>query len=345
MNKQSSLAMATKAKAMYGKHLTKSDYDELLRRKSVPEIAAYLKHETPYRKSLEGINEYAVHRGHLEMLVRKTFYVNFVELIRYGQSGKDHFYEYGILMIEIRQILVAVRALSENDRHHQIAQLPLFAQRFVSFDIEELVKADSYDQLLKVLKHSPYYEVLMEHRPFRKDDIDYNAIEISLKNLYYRRVYEIINKEFSGKDREAILENIEIDIELENITKIYRLKKYYHASPEQIKKVLSPTYKRISKEKLYQWIEETNADGFLKAVHDQAYRFPLEVDEFQYIEYQTNAIRFEMNKRLLRYSSNPNIILVAYLSLLEIEINNIIEIIEGVRYKVDGDKIQKLLIY
>ena len=47
----------------------------------------------------------------------------------------------------------------------------------------------------------------------------------------------------------------------------------------------------------------------------------------------------------MRFSTNPNIILVSYLSLLDIEIRNIIDIIEGIRYKVENDKIAKLLIY
>lgn len=54
---------------------------------------------------------------------------------------------------------------------------------------------------------------------------------------------------------------------------------------------------------------------------------------------------FNLTKRLMRFSTNPNIILMAYLNLLEIEIQNVIDIIEGVRYKVENDKIAKLLIY
>ena len=43
MSSQSTLAMAAKAKAMYGKHLKSEDYTELLRKRTVQEIAGYLK--------------------------------------------------------------------------------------------------------------------------------------------------------------------------------------------------------------------------------------------------------------------------------------------------------------
>ena len=345
MSDQSSLAMAAKAKAMYGKHLKSDDYTELLRKKTVQEIAGYLKNETAFKSVLQGINEFAIHRGHLEMLIRQTFYLDFLELIRYGQSNKDHFYEYGVLMIEMKQILMTIRLLSETDKTNQIAQLPIFANRMISFDVEKLIKVNTFDELLMVLKNTPYYNLLKPLKPRSILDIDYANFEVVLKSYYYKRVYEIIDHEFTGKDKQDIKDLFDTQIELENITKIYRLKKYYNSSPIEIKKVLNPTYKKIQKKVLDEWIDTKDAHAFLLAVNQNAYDIPTDLKEFQYIEYQTDAIMFDLNKRLMRFSTNPNIILVSYLSLLEIEIRNIIDIIEGIRYKVDNDKIAKLLIY
>lgn len=345
MSNQSSLAMAAKAKAMYGKHLKSDDYTELLRKKTVQEIAGYLKNETAFKSVLQGINEFAIHRGHLEMLIRQTFYLDFLELIRYGQSNKDHFYEYGVLMIEMKQILMTIRLLSETDKTNQIAQLPIFANRMISFDVEKLIKVNTFDELLMVLKNTPYYNLLKPLKPRSILDIDYANFEVVLKSYYYKRVYEIIDHEFTGKDKQDIKDLFDTQIELENITKIYRLKKYYNSSPIEIKKVLNPTYKKIQKKVLDEWIDTKDAHAFLLAVNQNAYDIPTDLKEFQYIEYQTDAIMFDLNKRLMRFSTNPNIILVSYLSLLEIEIRNIIDIIEGIRYKVDNDKIAKLLIY
>ena len=345
MSDQSSLAMAAKAKAMYGKHLKSDDYTELLRKKTVQEIAGYLKSETAFKSVLQGINEFAIHRGHLEMLIRQTFYLDFLELIRYGQSNKDHFYEYGVLMIEMKQILMTIRLLSETDKTNQIAQLPIFANRMISFDVEKLIKVNTFDELLNVLKNTPYYNLLKPLKPRSLLDIDYANFEVILKSYYYKRVYEIIEKEFTGKDKQDIRDLFDTQIELENITKIYRLKKYYNSSPSEIKKVLNPTYKRINKKLLEELIDTKDAHGFLLAINQNGYNIPTDIKEFQYIEYQTDAIMFDLNKRLMRFSTNPNIILVSYLSLLEIEIRNIIDIIEGIRYKVENDKIAKLLIY
>ena len=51
-----------------GGRLSKEDYDELLRRKSVADITFYLKHQTAYSEVLSDVHEATIHRGQLENL-------------------------------------------------------------------------------------------------------------------------------------------------------------------------------------------------------------------------------------------------------------------------------------
>ena len=48
---------------------------------------------------------------------------------------------------------------------------------------------------------------------------------------------------------------INTSIELQNITKIYRLKKYFNATPDQIRETLFMEYSRIPKSVMYELIE------------------------------------------------------------------------------------------
>jgi V/A-type H+-transporting ATPase subunit C len=169
----------------------------------------------------------------------------------------------------------------------------------ISFDVEKLIKVNTYDELLAVIKNTPYYNLLKPLKPISILDIDYANFEVVLKTYYYKRVYEIIEHEFSGKDKQDIKDLFDTQIELENITKIYRLKKYYNANTFEVKKVLNPTYKRIPRKTLDEWIDTKDADSFLKAVNSNAYNIPTDIKEFQYIEYQTDAIMFDLNKRLI----------------------------------------------
>lgn len=47
----SNKAIATKARAMYGARVTAADYEELIKKRSVGEAAAYLRDNTHYRRS------------------------------------------------------------------------------------------------------------------------------------------------------------------------------------------------------------------------------------------------------------------------------------------------------
>lgn len=341
----SSLAMAAKAKAMYGAHLKASDYQELLRKNTVQEIAAYLKHADAFRDSLEGINEQTIHRGFLEILVRQEFFIDFLKLIHYGDMQKSKFYRFGIISIEIRQILVTLRSLGERDRSAQLAQLPIFASKQMSFDLESLIKIQTYEELLKVLKSTPYAAILRPYHPIDTDDIDYVACEVALKKYFFDWMNELIDETFSGSDHKQLKDLFNSRMELENLTVVYRLKKYYRSNPAKIREFLNLISVHIPRKQLEEWIDQKDAEGFLMAIKDSFYHIEFETKDILHIENLVDRIQHKLNKKMLRVSSNPDIVLVAYLNLLEIEIRNVIDIIEGVRYHVDKERIARLLIY
>jgi len=345
MSGSTSQAMAAKAKAMYGMHLKEADYHELLRKNSVQEIASYLKNETRFRNNLEGINESTVHRAFLEILVRQAYYLDFLQLIRYGDTSKSKFYRYGIISIEINQILITLRNLDEQDRSTQIAQLPMFANKMTGFDMQGLIKVASYEELLNYFRKTPYYDILKQFRPKSENDLDYAACEIALRKYYYKSIHELITDDFKGSEQKMLKELFDTRIELENLTAIYRLKKYYKSTPAKIKSLINPTFIHIPKKQLFDWIENKSAEELLDVYKTCYYRIEFEAKDYVYIEHAMDRVQFQINKRVLRFAQNPDISLVAYLSLLEIEIQNIIDIVEGVRYKVDHDRIAKLLIY
>ncbi|HRX92428.1 MAG TPA: V-type ATPase subunit, partial [Candidatus Izemoplasmatales bacterium] len=65
-------AMVVKIKAIHGRLLKANDFEELSKKKSVPEIAAYLKNHPNYQDMLSDIQESSIHRGQLEGLIKKN---------------------------------------------------------------------------------------------------------------------------------------------------------------------------------------------------------------------------------------------------------------------------------
>ena len=81
----SSNAILSKARAMYGKRLTKENYNDLLNCQTVGEVASYLKSRTVYGKCLAGINESEVHRGQLEVALRQKLFDDYASLCRFRE--------------------------------------------------------------------------------------------------------------------------------------------------------------------------------------------------------------------------------------------------------------------
>lgn len=108
----SNKAILTKARAMYGSRLTEEDYRELTHKYSVGEAVAYLKNETHYRAALESISESDIHRNHIEAMLKKDLYLQYIRLARYSNagSGSGSFYDYVWMRLEIEQILACLRA-------------------------------------------------------------------------------------------------------------------------------------------------------------------------------------------------------------------------------------------
>ena len=55
--------------------------------------------------------------------------------------------------------------------------------------------------------------------------------------------------------------------------------------------------------------------------------------------------KFRQCRHHIRYSVHPPVVMLSYIFLTETEIDNLISIIEGIRYQVPADGIRNLLIY
>lgn len=338
-------AMSAKAKAMFGNRIKASDYQILLQKKTISEIASYLKKETYFSNVLSGINEVSVHRGQLEALIRLDLFDRFSNLIRYYNTEESEFYKYIIIEIEIEQILGRIRAFEISDNINFISKIPTYLGKYTTFDINKLLNIKDYDELLDLLRNTDYYPIINQYKVDDISDFDFNSFESALRKYYYDKVLKILDKEFSGKVKSDIKDVYLTRIELENITRIYRLKKYFNTPPDEIRKLLVPMYLRISKKELDEMIDHVDADKIFDYLGQTSYKHYMDDKQNMYIDYHTKMIHFNINKKYLMFSSEPDLVLFTYMVLSEVEIQNIVDIIEGARYNIASEKIEQLLIY
>lgn len=338
-------AIIAKAKSIYGNRLRQEDYHELLKFKSVSEITGYLKRHNKYSNTLKDVDENSIHRGQLENLIRKSYFDNNVRIIKFVGTDDRKFYELDMIRREIDIVLSSIRSIISGDIVSSIRDLPLFFIQHASMDLKKITKASNLDELLTELEGTRYYDVVSLYNTSDLTKIRYSDIEHGLHVLYHNIVIERINKFYKGKNKNILMNIYQSKVEIENIVKIYRLKKFYNAESVDIINSIITENIRMSEKKLIELIELDDPDDILSALSKSDFSKFKDSDDYIYIEYQAGRIKHNMAKRFMYYSNSPPIVYSVFLFLNEIEMANIYNIIEGVRYEVDEKDIEKMLIY
>jgi V/A-type H+-transporting ATPase subunit C len=338
-----SIALTTKLRAMHGKRLTQQNYRDLLRKQSVTEIAAYLKQQTFYSDIMHDINENSVHRGQLESVLRKQLFADYTKMLYYVGQNEIKFYNFFILHMEIEEILSCIRALNAGHQNEYIFSLPSYIAKHAKFDLYGLAKVKTYDDLLNILKATPFLDILKKFDPNNENKLDMVRVENEFNKYYYSFLLKIIDQNFTGITKERIEGSFGIQIDLENISQIMRLKKYFNVKSDYIKTLLLPFYCKINKNELNTIIEAPDAEQAMQALMQTKYGRLFEPYSFDYIDKYAQQVIYDNNKKLLAFSDSSAVSVVSYLQLKRTEINNIISIIEGVRYNLNPSEIEKIL--
>ncbi|WP_195984160.1 V-type ATPase subunit [Clostridium sp. D33t1_170424_F3] len=337
----SSNAILSKARAMYGKRLKKEDYRELLNCKSVSEVAGYLKSHTAYGKILAGVNENEVHRGQLESKLRQKLFEDYASLCRYEISVGEHFAQYLLERSEIEQILHSLMYLGAGMPEEYLFSLPSYLNRHTRIDLYALSHVQSYDDLLDALSHTPYRKLMEPFRPVAGVPLNYTGIENALYTYLYDSAFTVIRKYTHGETSRQLREIFETYIDLINVTRIIRLKTAYHESPDFVRSTLLPF--GTIKPRLLEEMLEADAGDVLDVMAKSSIGKRCQKIEHTYIDQIPDRVKYSTCRHDIRFSTHPSVVMISYIFLTQIELQDIINIVEGIRYQLAPDEIKKLL--
>lgn len=338
----SSNVILSKARAMYGRRLTPQNYSELLNCQTVSEVAGYLKNRTAYGKILSGINETDIHRGQLENRLRQKIFQEYDSLCRYELSVGEHFAGYLIALNEIEQIMHSLMLLMAGTPQEYIFNMPMFLNRHTNIDLPSLSKIKNYDDLLLALGRTPYHDLLEPFRPTAGIPIDFTGIETALYTYLYRKVFEVIDDYTGGQTAKQLYDLFNTYIDLQNYVRIFRLKKYYHVGSDYVRANLLP-FGNISVKRKEELIAAETPEEITKIMSSIAAEKKFMSVEHSFVDELPGYVLFEKSRHYIRFSTHPSVVMIAYMFLMETELKDIINIIEGIRYKLPTDEIAKLL--
>lgn len=333
-------AVGAKTRVLYGRRLTPSQYSTLMSLHSVPEIARYLKSNTPYGELLSGVNEQMLHRGQLENILRRDLFHQYIKLHRYLSKGEQQVLQYLLHRSESQELLSFIRALSAGHPESYFFTMPEFFRTHSRIDFRALPSVKTPRELLQKLADTPYYRVLCPHLD-RDGPVDFTAVEVALYTHHYTLLLKAIQTQLSGESREEMQTLICEQLDLLNISRILRLRIHFNYSPREIRLYLIPNGRKKSEDLINALLSAPGAEEMHKLLAESPYRSYLPPDGMEepeklYYRYLYRAAR----QRL--HAPFPSVLWpLSYLYLKEIEIRNLINIIEGVRYQLPPEDIRR----
>lgn len=338
-------AIYTKVMAKYGRRITDLQYQEMMSLSGVGEISDYLRTHTHYGEALEQLPRATVHRGNLETLLRRKAFEDFAEICRFERSVGEHFFDYILMRGEVTELLRFLRYLAAGHPESYLFAMPEFFNRHVRLDLMALSGVRSYDDLLEVVRGTPYDTVLRPLRPPNGEKFDIGMTNSALLRYQYARVQEILRTRFRGKARRQLQEKFAVQIDFHNIRRIIRGKLYFHESPDLLRTRVIPGGRFVRGSRLDALLSAPTGEEALSLLRTlRGYDAVLSEGAYRNVDHAADKASLRLCRRMIRFSGSPAVVMASYITLRELEINDITSIIEGVRYGLPPEEIAKVLI-
>lgn len=336
-------ATVAKIMAIYGKRLKPQDYTEMMNRQSVSDVADYLKKNTYYGKLLSSIDTNTIHRGMLENLLQRSVFETYMKITGFEHISKQRFYNYKIIQTEIDEILRCIRCINAGSAK-LIQDVPVYINHLTSFDLLELAKINDFTGLLEFIRKTPYYDILKDISPDEDGKVDVTKCETLLRTYYINMLRN--SADFRSSDSKQFISFLETEIDLINIINSYRLTAYFDASEDDIEKDMLTIHGRITAERHREIYSAPNAEEFIRRFAKTYYGKQMLRNGYDIanIEQSARRLRHKYARSILRRSGSAPLSVYAFIFLRETEVQNIISIIEGIRYGVESNKIASLII-
>ena len=334
-------AATAKVKVMKSHLLQKHDYNELLSKPCVSDIAVYLKHSTEYGQDMAELSEHTVHRSELERMLRHASERGFERLCHFLQHSDKRFLRIYVLESEIRFIKQIIRITLLNKLTVSDITSNKYYLKYYSFNPHKLAAAKTITEFCDALRDTEYCNIL---QPFihSDSDVDLFMTEMALDVYFYKTLWRTVKKQLSGKEQTLVKRTFGSELDMLNIMWIVRCKKSFDVPKEIIYSfILSHRY-RLSKAQLVNMVEAENIEQITDQLGKTPYSRLLGGDS-EYFEQIYQEISSGILHKSARFNDFSIIQVLRYLRLKDIEIGNLVRIIEAVRYEVDREEIGKYL--
>jgi len=337
-------AVNTKIKALEKEFLKQEDYLNMLKKKSVADTARYLKDKTSYNKLLGGIHLDTVSRRDLEDILKYNMIKNIDKLIHYFWDDYKNLVRSLYMKYEIEDLKVLARSIF-NGKEPETIENPLsFLGKYSGIELKWLFKSRTIRDLIYSLEGSEFFEFLNPLVDGRRENLF--RFEMTLDMSYFN-IIQSRRLKISREDRKILKEWEGIVADLYNIQWMYRGKKFYNLSPEELLNYTINFGDRLTFADRKDMCYTKNLEELYRMTIDSVYGFLFKKEEIYrdiYMERRINRFMYYKLRALTRRLPLSIIQTIGYVWLLEFEIKDIISIIESIRYNLPPEEARKFLV-
>lgn len=335
-----------KVKAMLGKMLSDADYEKLINKRAVQDIFDYLYNHTTYKDYLSQLAGKEIHRRPFELILKKSFINDYEKIYRYLTGNIRHFFKFLFAKFEIEDIKMLLRTILVEHDEDYLRENLLYLGVYTDIPVSRLTGITTYQDLLDVFRNTSYYATLKRFEERYKQDNNLFPVEMTLDFNYFTELAKLAEK-LSRDDYIIIKDLLGTQVDLINIHWIYRIKKFYNLSYEELLNYTLPYHYRLTADELKRMAQLEDADDIFDFLSDTEYNslFSTIVKD-KSILFEKYFLSYLLKRSYhVKIKGSFNIgVIAAYLFIKEYEIRDIITIVEGVRYSLKSDVIRKYLI-
>ena len=337
-------AINTKIRAMEGEFLKREDYLNLLKMKSVAEAARYLKEHVSYSQLLGEIKPDTVSRRDIEEILKRNMIKNIDKLIHYFRGDYKKFIRSLYIKYEIEDLKTLARSIFNGREPGDIEKPLSFLGKYSQIKPEKLYQAKTIRDLIYSLEGSEFFEFLIPLVDGRRENLF--RLEMALDTGYFN-IIRSRRLKISSKDRNLVKKWEGLVADLNNIQWIYRGKKFYHLSPEELLNYTINFGDKLTYKDRQKMCYTENLEQLYQMVLASAYGFLFKKEELStniYMERRINRFIYYKLRELNRKFPLSIIQTIAYVWQFELEIKDIISIIESIRYDLPREEAKKFLV-
>lgn len=344
MSKSKYACVSVKAMAMTNKRITLLDFTELIGAENVPAVLQYLKTHTIYGEFLNKQSPGSCHRAEIEVRLYDLMVRETEKFLNYLAGADKAFLKMFLVRLEVESLRVLIRAIARGDDLEALQNMTVYSEKYSKVPFAQLYRARDWETFVGLLRDTDYYRVLEIHHDVSALS-DLVMVEKSLDRYYYDLLKNRLQK-LNQKTNREVIEAQQRHFDLLNLVWIYRGKKFYQLSREELiayslRGGYEITEKRLAELAGAKDLEEIK----VQLIHsDYAFLFNHTKTIDLYMERRRERYLYYLYLKLFRAGSDSLGRVVAYLHLLESEIQDITAIIESKRYRLNPEETAKYLI-